>query len=678
MGFLFARCLHNEEKNKFLDIFGEKQEKNEELGLKIYICGNLPQKDKIMKDLFKKNISDKRYSSRATHEFKTDQFYWIAKEYSNLSTNIFKSICEEIQNDTDSKEENKKSIEQNIIMYFGNENINKLFEEIMNIGSVYYPFVIIISNNIINIEDIEFSEKRKIINIVLNEKVEERLNSIIISQLWECDCYYNEKGNVICRYTPDNIFKTFYSNLSFYSINILLTGNSRAGKSTFINFLSNKLCALESCKKTSTSQKITQYCLYLNNDGLDHSFIKLFDTPGILSESNKLNECKTFLNNILENKENNIENIIHFILFFFKEGDSLEGIDEIFDLLDKCNKPVLFIINKAMDESDNGKTKDIASTISFLKRKNFNNLIDKKNYFGINIVKTSKINVFGVENIFKRMNKIFKEKNQFNEDINQIIEKLIKNYKNMYEKPLEKQNREEELKKLEIEINELKNKLDQNSEMFKNIDISSIINTGTKSVIRCNNLINSLGDMSKVFESINKIIPAISFFQAFMIKEIGEIYGFNLNEMNKEVSNYFTNIEANIKNLDLMKYSHMKHLKGKKIKINNEIIEKQLKSELENPNKKFIIKLAEIFFDLRETEIKNNQFSTNIIDRILTNGICIECQDYLVNELKNSFGLIFWKNYLIVCSKLEKGLENFSKLNSEKDWGKKEMKIIHI
>ena len=55
----------------------------------------------------------------------------------------------------------------------------------------------------------------------------------------------------------------------------------------------------------------------------------------------------------------------------------------------------------------------------------------------------------------------------------------------------------------------------------------------------------------------------------------------------------------------------------------------------------------------------------------------IKCNDYLIKVLKNSNGLIFWKNFLAIHKKIESNLIYFSNLDSEKDWGKKEMRIIN-
>lgn len=682
MGILNCRRIGEENflRKSTLDnlegLFGSDEEKEviiKDIGLKLYICGNLPQKEKVINELFKEKITNNNYIQKATNEFKTNQFYWIAKIYDDLSDQAIKSICNEIKEDTD-EGNNAIRIEQNVILCFDSKNINKLFEELGEIGSIYHPFVIIISQEKINYEDIQY-DLRKITNILLNDNISERLNSAIISRLWEIDCYYNEKGNQICRYTPENIFKTLDTNLTFYSINILLTGQSRSGKSTFVNFLSNKLMALESCKKESASQKITEYCLYLNNNSTIPSCIKLFDTPGITPQFEKKKECLNFLKDLIENKDNNMERKIHFILFFNMEGLSLEGIDEIFEFLNNCNKPILFVINKAFDDSDNGETKDIKSSISFFKQKQFFNLIDNKNYFGVNIVKSRKAGIFGVENIFKRIHKIFTEKNKFNENIDEKINKLYNYYDKIFNKPHEEQTKEKDISNYEKEVKNLKIELDNKIDMFKCMEIDKIKTEGIKSANKCRKIINLLGNISGVFHEINEDIPAISFFQAFMVKEIGEIFGFDLTEMNKEIKAYLKKVEENVDNRDFGLYNILKDDKNKTIKLNKDIIKKQLKSEIEK-NREFITDLAEFFQKVRKKRMNELNFSKKQIDLILTNAICEECEDILINELNDSQGVIFWKNYMNICKQLEKDLKYFSKLKSEKVWGKKEMIII--
>ena len=125
----------------------EKIEKNTELGLKIYICGNLPQKKKFT-DIFNKGISVPRYNHRGDFEYKTDQFYWIAKIFEDLSKQTISIICNEIK--TDNLKEG--GIEQNVILYFGDENIDTLINDIQKIGNLYYPLFIIISQKEIKVK----------------------------------------------------------------------------------------------------------------------------------------------------------------------------------------------------------------------------------------------------------------------------------------------------------------------------------------------------------------------------------------------------------------------------------------------------------------------------------------------------------------------------------------------
>ena len=108
--------------------------------------------------------------------------------------------------------------------------------------------------------------------------------------------------------------------------------------------------------------------------------------------------------------------------------------------------------------------------------------------------------------------------------------------------------------------------------------------------------------------------------------------------------------------------------------LNKNDIEKELKVVFDNSDKEMIKKLASSFHKIREREIKNNIKSKKKIDKMMTDGICVECRDYLIKQLQDSQGLFFWKNYLKNCQKLQKDLEELIK--SKDNWGKFEMKII--
>ena len=690
----------NEYKRKLSYLIDEKEEEiNKSLGLKIHICGNLPEKDLVFNRLFNQEV-DENYKDRASKQYKTTQFHWIAKIYEDLSKKTIESIKNEIIEDFDNI---KSPISQNVILYFGEENINLLIETIKSAGDIYYPLFIIISNNEINIK---FKDKRRITNIILNDITRNRLDCIISSILWKYDCYFNEKGNIISKYLPDNIFKTFGKSLSFYSINILLSGKSRAGKSRFVNYLTNKLNSLESCKKETVSKHITEYFIYLNNKEniSEKSCIKLIDTPGIVSNQNNDEEekdskkcnkntkktiqnkkdkiekehkfSKELLSNLLNNFNNEME--IHFILFFFMEGESLEGMNEIFKLLNDCKRQVLFVINKATIDEDEDESKDVISTISFMKQRKLDNLTNKNNYFGINLERSKYSKDFGVNEIFKRIYDIFIENNKLTE-----TNKEIKDIKNKIDKlSISFNNQKNPLEKMDIhykdnfinEVNKLKIELFKNINIFKYMNnIKNIKNIGLISSNRCRNIINSLTNLTEIIEIKENKLPAISYFQAFMVKEIGEIFGLNLKEIQIEIKEYLNRHINNERNFEIKNSD-----KEKQIKINFQIIKNYLKSEIEKSND-YLIVLAKMFNNIRK-ERNNadglNEYSKYQIDKELTNEIFMETIDFLMNFLGETNGLFFYQNYLTICQKLEKDLKYFSELNYEDSWGKKNMIIV--
>ena len=664
MGFLFSRKSKKPIiKHESFD-FDDEEEKNESLGLKIHICGDNERKKDIMDNLFSTKISDKKYKNRGTNEFKTEQFFWIVKTYNEFTNNTINAIMEDIKNDRDKIKEEEVITQQIILCFISEQNKNILTTFNVINEDIYAPLIIIVSQT--QIEPFGKIDKRRITNIVYENMSLKILNSRIISILWNCDCYYNEKGNKICRYSPDNIFKSLNVNLSFHTINILLTGLSRSGKSTFINYISNKLMALETPDKVSVTKKITEYYIYSNvEDKTDQIAIKLIDTPGIVP--NQLNETIKTLKDYLNNEENNMEKRIHFVLFFFNEGNSLEGTDDVLKMLNNCNIPVLFAINKAFDESDNEKTKDINSTISFFTQKNLTNLINKDNYFGINIVGNKKVRCFGVDELFKRLYIIYKEKNKFSDETKKKINNFIKEYH------MENLNPENIKDGVLSKTDDIKKELEKKVNMFKYLNIDSIIKSGIKPANRCKKVINSLRNISNKLSDFDDF-PAISLFQAFMVKEIGEIFGYDTNMMNYGIKLYLMKIESFFKSEDFSLRPGKTDELINTINLSTEIIEKQIKSEFEKSNKEFILILARIFKTIKENCNIDNESEDQFNVR-LTNEICFYCMNYLEEQLRKTNGIIFWNHYYNICQKFLNIFEYYSKINTDK-WVKKEMIII--
>ena len=650
-----------------------KKQNQIDIGLKIHIFGDNPRKKDMIEQIFYiKKISNKQYINRASRELKTDQFYWIAKLYENFTDNTINEIMQDIMED----DRNIPSIKQQVILYFTSENNKDLllssFNKIQN--NIFTPFIIIVSKN--RIESSWNIDKRRITNIIYERVENETLKNRIISSLWDYDCYYNEKGNEICRYIPENIFKSLDESLSYKSVNILLTGMPGSGKSTFINFLSNKLVALETGEREPVTKAITEYYIYPNQNynKFEHAAIKLIDTPGILR--NTIGKSKELLENLINNKDNNIKKQIHFILFFFMEGDSIEGIDDIFNLLNNCHIPVLFIINKALDDSDDGKTKDIAAIMSYLRHKNFFNFNNLKNFIGINIVKSKRIPCFGVEDIFKRLYNIYRENNKFNVEIENNIKECINIYVREVLNKVE--NISDELIK---KIDELKKYLNNEIDMFKYLNLNNIIKNGVNHTNKWKNiinyLINILGENNIIkYDNINT--TAISIFQAFMVIEIGEMFGYNINAPNFNLKSFIMEIKKQFDKDDFSLPDKNKIIINN-IHLRRSIIENFIKNELEVLNIEIVMILCKIFTEIKEKyKIKNNnKINEDTLNIIITDEIYYFCINYMEDKLKKTNGLLFLRYYYDICHKILNILEEYSKMDfNSNSWDKKENKVI--
>ena len=248
----------------------------------------------------------------------------------------------------------------------------------------------------------------------------------ILSYIWEKDCYYNERGNLSCQYSPANLLYKPHKGGIF--CNILLIGESRAGKSSFINRMFKKYITNETGKFESTTREITYYEFEdpENNEKSENNsvpyneygHIRIIDTPGLIKTDN-LDSSKK----ILEEMKNNFDNI-HLIFFFMKGQSNIEEGIEILKYIKKMNLereknnnfkiPIIFIKNgedlkkegsgdilfdelkklsKKYDlidlyDSFGEKSNKLAlSQIDFLSFENKNNnLNDYKNYIDGNII----------------------------------------------------------------------------------------------------------------------------------------------------------------------------------------------------------------------------------------------------------------------------------------------------
>ena len=647
--------------------------------IKIHICGYGKNKANVIKSLFSIKITNPNLEKKGDSEYKSNNFYWITKNYDDkkLTKEIVQKIQENIEeerpeindeeeeedeeedlkNKKEKKEEKEKkdnedTIYFHILLVFGDDNdIDMVFEEI---DEVYRPRIVFVTEKN---KEFKTDNKKYITNIICEGMNETELNSNIISSLWELDCYYNEKGNEILRHTPVNILKGFQTDKSFFSINILLTGLSRSGKSSFINLLSEKLVALESNDSDSVTLKVSEYYIYRNDDKREHGAIKLIDTPGMCNQKKVNSKTIDVINDYIDNKDNKIEKHIHFILFFFMEGTSPGNSEKLLKILNNHDYPVFFIINKSVDRKDKGKSSDISSKINFFKKRKFNNLAKKENFIMVNIKPP---NIYGVDEIFKKIEKYIIEQKLLDNNILEKMEKIQKEYRmNSFD------NKNYDIK---MEMNELNKNL-----IFKNLNLDNIKEHGQRISKKYEKNIILLSDLKNVFPKALNNIPILSFLQAFMVKEIGAGYGFDF----ENVSFCFKQFDNQIKNFKIDDFKGGEEQKSKieifkigQIERQKSELNEKIKNIWNASNSEVIERIVNRINELTneegwEKDIKNDIENTKAISRI--------CQYYFEEELDKTHGLIFFiyffkKNLLL--------MEDIKYYIGKKDWGKDEVQIV--
>ena len=168
---------------------------------------------------------------------------WFGYKYPELFKENHKKIIKDIYNTI--KESNNKNY---IIIKYGKqffENIQIIINK-LNSDKLFSLFIFD-ENDIIDEVFFKKVSHPQFINYIHEKKDPNNPNIIyhkIISYIWEKDCYFNERGNQISKFLPANLL--YRSPRGFIFCNILLTGESRAGKSSFLNRIFNKMVSIES------------------------------------------------------------------------------------------------------------------------------------------------------------------------------------------------------------------------------------------------------------------------------------------------------------------------------------------------------------------------------------------------------------------------------------------------
>ena len=210
--------------------------------------------------------------------------YWKSIIYPEISKDNYDLILDSLD------EQLKKNEEKLIIILFGknclnDDDLNGLIELENQIGIVTDENYIS-DNNCFNLN---------LTNIKYNkEDSQETINNIFI-YLLERDYYFNERGNLINDIKLD------------FPVNILLTGISRRGKSTFINLLSKKLVANSNPEYKGVTKKIEAYKILEQING-ETIGIQLYDIPGFTCDNSEcIEEIIKSIKDKIKEKNDSIE-----------------------------------------------------------------------------------------------------------------------------------------------------------------------------------------------------------------------------------------------------------------------------------------------------------------------------------------------------------------------------------
>ena len=280
---------------------------------------------------------------------------WVGYRYPDLKDNNYKEILLDMYNTVVNNVAKKY-----IIIKFGKSYINE-FAQVINKIKADKPLILfnLQKGDEVNENSFKKFNQPQFVCYHIHEddpKDPDKNYNYIISYLWEKDCYYNELGNLSCQYSPANLL--YEKPKGFIFFNILLTGESRAGKSSLINRMFNKAITFESSKVVSTTLEITHYQLYpqeshsdenkkLNFE--DYGGINILDTPGLV-ESKNLNSVKK-----VKKELDKLLDDIHIIFFFLRKQSNLDNSIDLLKYIKsknderikkKLNKiPIIFIRN---------------------------------------------------------------------------------------------------------------------------------------------------------------------------------------------------------------------------------------------------------------------------------------------------------------------------------------------
>ena len=426
---------------------------NDYLRLNIIVCCVNPSSENLINKLFPEIVEE----NKRMLEKKDDKIRYTARIFKGRTTSEgnLNRIREYISNNYDHIQNGKKEFPKNVLLYFSDENQSLrqnlhswiIIANAINIlPELKLPFIIFLSygdiqeirNNVQRTDAFRnFKDKRKImiLRLLRNEinaqngefenNANQELNySKILSHLWRLVLILNQK--------PFKLSKNPHANLNrieepipTVSINILLTGFSRKGKSTFINMMFDKMITLENPSFIPVTSEIIEFLLPSRpgENGIVNGGLKVFDVPGLIEGTTEnMDHILDLVNKSIKNQEYNYD-VINYILFFLSPAPNFQNTEKFLKKLEQAGIKVIFIINRDRPRNDGRPNTTKETLIAHLRSLGLNNLIKND---GNNILEVDLINgVQGRTNeIFRYINDDLIQNNRFNNNEINLIRQL--------------------------------------------------------------------------------------------------------------------------------------------------------------------------------------------------------------------------------------------------------------
>ena len=494
------------------------------LRLNIVVSGMNPANEELINNIFPTIIErDKRSLKRKEN---IGEVYYTARIFRGEEQNNLNTINQYLSSNFDNIQNNKKEFPKNVFLYFSNENATlqqkrqnfiRIANSINNLPEYKIPFIAFLSYGNINEirqqvyeengDDIfqDFQDKRKITIIRLmgnDDEGNREINSRkILSYLWEMTLILNQKPFTLSK-TPKANFYRIGEEVPAVTINILLCGFSRKGKSASVNMMFDKIVTLENPSFLPVTSESMEFLLPSRVNGNVKGGIKVTDVPGLIEgTTDNMNNIINLINQSIKNQEDNYD-VINYILFFLSPAPNFQNTTEFLKKLNESRIKIIFIINRELPRNNGRPNTTKQTLISHLRGLGFNNLVRNN---GENILEVDLIR--GVEG---RTNEIFRYIYNDFRNSNPIDDNVIH------------------------EINNLPNQemfsyLHNNFEIFSQISsVEDIIERGNR---RANAIIASTIPLiiGAGFIPIPLVdIPIILFLIALMLIGIFKVYGFNI------------------------------------------------------------------------------------------------------------------------------------------------------